>query len=127
VFGSAFRDDVTIVSRALTFNFIVKWTNPDLYRAVITGSKTGTTWSSTPFTARVDVMAYAGSNLTGSTVPASLRIESRSILLSIVGTPVLAGADAVLLRFAGSALDDPGYDYVHMSLVNLINGYTWPT
>ena len=127
VFGSAFRDDVTIVSRALTFNFIVKWTNPDLYRAVITGSKTGTAWSSTPFTARVDVMAYAGSNLTGSTVPASLRIESRSILLSIVGTPVLAGADAVLLRFAGSALDDPGYDYVRMSLVNLINGYTWPT
>ena len=127
VFGTPSREDVTIVSRALSFNFVVKWDNPDLYRTVITGSKSGTTWTSDPFTARLDLMAYAGSNMTGSSVPASLRVEARSVHMSIVGTPVLAGADAVLLRFAGSALDDPGYDYVRITLSNLETAYTWPS
>jgi len=127
VYGSPFREDVTIVSRALAFQITVKWQNPDLYRAILTNSASGLVWSSVPFTARLDLAGYAPSLMTGSSIPPGFRIEARSVVLSLRGTPTLSGTDAVILQFTGTALDDPGYDYVNFSLYNLIAGYTWPT
>lgn len=126
IFGSPFMQGVTIGSRSVAVDITVLWQNPDLYRMVLTGSKTGFEWSAIPFTTRVDLLAESPDVIPNTHVKYGLRVELASVMLAMQGAIPLVGNDAVAMRFSGVALDVAG-DYCQFTLTNAVNGYTWPT
>jgi len=126
VYGSPYLEDVTIVSRAVTLDITVKWTNPNLYQQVLTGSQSGTTWTAKPFTTPVEFLTKSPNNMPGESIPYYLYVQVTEAMLSLQGGIQLAGNNAVLMRFTGTALDTAG-EYVVFQLWNQFAGYTWPT
>lgn len=126
VYGSPYLEDVTVVSRAVTLDLTVKWTNPDLYQQILTGSTSGTTWSAQPFTTSMEFLTKSPSLMPAESVPYMLYVQVTEAMLSLQGGIQLAGNNAVLMRFTGTALDVGG-DYVKYQLWNQYADYTWPT
>jgi len=127
VFGDYRLEDVTVINRAMTFDILVKWNDPDLYAQVLTGSTTGSSWIEDPFVSTLDLMILSTGDIPGVTpaTPYSLRIQSPSVMLGQVGGITLAGNQAVMLRFQGTALDNDSY-YAKFTLVNKHPFYGWP-
>lgn len=125
VYGDPFLEDVTIVSRSVTLDLTVKWTNPDLYRQILTGAVSGTTWSASPFTTAVEIVAQSPVNIGADSLPYRLKINITEAMLALNGGIQLAGNQAVLMRFTGTALDVAG-EYATFELRNAFTGYTWP-
>lgn len=126
VYGSPYLEDVTIVSRAVTLDLTVKWTNPDLYRQILTGSTSGLSWSSVPFTSAMTFLSMAPNNIPTADFPYQLLVTVTEAMLALQGGIQLAGNNAVMMRFTGTALDVSG-DYVTFELRNAFTNYTWPT
>lgn len=127
VYGSPYLEDVTIIGRQVTLDLTVKWTNPDLYRQILTGSVNGTSWSSVPFTSQVVFRAISPANMPGCSQPYEILVTVTEAMLSLQGGIQLAGNNAVMMRFQGVALDISGQDYVTFDLTNEVASYTWPT
>jgi len=128
VYGSPYLEDVTIVTRAVTFDLIVKWKNPDMYRKILTGSASGTTWSATPFTSSLDLLSLSPDVITGTSTHYQLRAELSSIVLFPVGKVTLAGNEAIMQRYRGTAIQTgSATPYVKFTLTNEVAAYTWPT
>lgn len=125
VYGSPFLEDVTVVSRAMTLDLTVKWRNPDLYRQILTGSVSGTTWSSTPFTTAVEIVAISPDVMTGESLPYKLKINVTKAMLALNGSIQLAGGQAIMMRFTGTAIDQPGQNYATVELTNQYASYAW--
>lgn len=127
VFGDPYLEDVTIIQRALTFDIVVKWNNPDLYAQVLTGTTSGTAWTSTPFTSSLDIHTFAPTAIPGvtGTPKYELAINAPSVMMGLNGPIALAGNQAVLMRFTGTALDNSG-EYVTFVLKNKQPHYGWP-
>jgi len=126
IFGSPFMQGVTIGSRSVAFDLTVVWRNPDLYRMILTGSRTGLEWSAKPFTTRVDVLAESPDYIPNTHMKYGIRVEAANVMLAMQGAIPLAGNEAVAMRFSGVALDVTG-DYCQFTLTNAVNGYTWPS
>jgi len=126
VFGDPSIEDITIISRQMTYDCTVKWNDPDVYRAITTGSKTGTVWQSTPLTGQM-VATMVGSGVIAGGQKYSLQITSPQILWQMNGTPVLAAGQAIMMRFTGIALDAGVGDYTTIDLINEEDSYIWPT
>jgi len=127
VFGDPFIEDITVVQRALTFDILVKWNNPDLYATIVTGSSVGTTWGSAPYVGSLDVQTFAQTAIPG-TSPAqyyALQVKAPSVMLAMNGPIVLASNQAVMMRFTGTALDNTG-EYAEFILKNKTPAYGWP-
>jgi hypothetical protein len=128
VYGSPYMRDITIVGRAMTIDMVVQWEDPDLYKSILTGSASGTEWSCSPFTTNLEILANSPDNMSGETVPYSLKVEAAEVLLSVQGGITLAGSDAVMMRLTGVALaQTSASDYAKFTLTNLHTAYTWPT
>jgi hypothetical protein len=127
IFGTPFLEDVTIVDRRLTVDITVKWKNPQLYKAIMTGSITGTEWSSIPFVGALDIQALSPANMPLANKPYGLRLQASRIMLALQGGITLAGNQAVLMRFQGVAIDVPEGEYMTLTLRNMVASYTWPT
>jgi hypothetical protein len=126
VYGSPYLEDVTIVSRAVTLDLTVKWTNPDLYRQILTGATSGLTWSSKPFTTAISFLAMAPNNIPSESLPYQILVTVTEAMLALQGGIQLAGNNAVMMRFTGTALDVAG-EYVTFDLRNAYADYAWPT
>lgn len=126
VFGSPFLEDVTIVSRQLTVDMVLKWHDPQLYRAILTGTTTGTNWTPAPFVSDLDIYA-ASSLLCGTTTkPYGIRIKSSDVMYQVQGGIRLASGQAVMMRVTGTAIAGTG-EYAEFSIGNLTTQYSWPT
>lgn len=128
VYGSPYLEDVTIVGRQMTVDMVLKWTDPQLYMKILTGSTTGTQWVAQPFLGDLDVYSLS-SKLAGGVAPDSpwgLRVQAPEIMYQVVGGIRLAGGQAVMMRVTGTAIAGGAY-YSKISLGNKITSYTWPT
>jgi hypothetical protein len=125
IFGDPYLEDVTIVQRRLTFDIMVKWNNPQLYRKVLTGAASGVdAWSGTPYTASLHMKTVSSHDML-TAGKYSLEVEAPECMMTQVGGIALAGSQAVMLRFAGVALEnDP---YCSITLRNEVHSYAWPT
>lgn len=126
VYGSPYLEDVTITGRALTVDLIVKWKDPQLYRSILTGSTTGTSWTATPFVEDLDVYALTGRKATNTTSPWQLRFKAPMVMYQMVGGIRLAGNEAVMIRLQGTAIKGTGA-YYEVHLGNTTSAYSWPT
>jgi hypothetical protein len=127
VYGDPYLDNITIVGRAVALDLTVKWNDPDLYRSILTGAASGTTWSPKPFIAPVVITAVSPDNIVGEAEPYSLTISIAKAMLALNGSVQLAGNQAVIMRFTGTALEYPGNTAVTAVLTNKVTSYTWPT
>jgi hypothetical protein len=126
VFGSPYLEDITIIMRQLTFDVLVKWNDPDLYATVLTGSAVGTTWTPTPYTGSLEVMVNSPDIITGETTNYSLKIEAQDCMFAMTEGITLAGNQAVMTRFTGTALAPVSGEYCQFTLHNKQASYTWP-
>lgn len=125
-YGSPVLDGITIVQRQMIFDLTVKWNNPDLYRAVLTGSSSGTGWTPAPKVGAFEVLTASSKNMPTETEPYSLKMAAPEAMLALNGPISLAGGQAVLMRFTGVALANAS-DYAVATLRNKQASYTWPT
>lgn len=126
VYGSPALDDVTILTRQLAFDIMVKYNNPDLYREVLTGSSSGTLWSGEPMVGSFDAKMVSAKNMPSMNEPYSLRVEAADAMMTQVGGIRLAAGQAVMMRFQGTIIEGTG-TYATMKLRNKKVNYTWPT
>lgn len=126
VYGSPYLDDVTIVSRAVTLDLTVKWRDPTLYRRILTGSVSGTQWSAVPFTSEINFRTKSPIAIPSESTPYMLDIYVKEAMLALQGGIQLAGNNAVMMRFTGTALDVTG-EYATFTLLNKYANYDWPT
>jgi hypothetical protein len=125
-YGSPELEDITIISRTLTFDVTIKWNNPELYLAIQTGAFDGTEWTSTPLTGELEVAAVATKVIGATEQKYSLVIKAPEIMWQLNGPPVLAGGQAVIMRFMGTCLETEAEDYTEFILRNAVSSYAWP-
>lgn len=121
VYGSPYLEDVTIVGRQLTVDMVLKWTDPQLYRKILTGSTTGTNWVATPFVEDLDIVSLSSVAALSST-PYGLRIKAANVMYQVQGGIRLAGGQAVMMRVTGTAISGSG-EYAEFHLGNKIATY----
>lgn len=125
IYGDPFIYDVTPVQRRMEFDLTVKWQNPDLYNLVRTGNVSGTDWISKPTVGAFEALTVSSVNMTGLTIPWSVKFAADSAMLSLVGGIQLASNQSIMMRFRGSAL--AATNFATITLRNLIPDYVWPT
>lgn len=126
IFGDPYLEDVTVVQRRLTFDIVVKWNDPKLYRKVLTGAESGVdVWSGHPYTASLKMRTVSSVEMPSEAGKYMLEVEAPECMMTQVGGIALAGSQAVMLRFAGVALENT--PYVTFTLHNKVANYTWPT
>lgn len=127
VYGSPELEDITIIQRSITFDVTVKWNNPKLYRAIISGSQYGAAWASAPLTGSLDIAAVGSGLIGSSSEKYELDITAAEVMWQMNGPIQLAGGQAVIMRFTGTALEPSAGNYATFSLKNGVASYTWPT
>jgi hypothetical protein len=127
VFGDPYIEDVTTIMRQLTFDMVAKWNDPDLYQSVLTGSTTGTQWTVNPYTTDLEIFVTSPDNLPGLTNPYALTISASKVMVAQTEGITLAGNQAIMTRFTGTAIEDPGNPYAEFQLNNQVTQYSWPT
>lgn len=126
VYGSPYLEDVTVIGRQMTVDLVLKWTDPDLYQKILTGSTTGTQWVAQPFVQDLDILSLSSVDAGALATPYGMRIQAPSIMYRVEGGIRLAGGQAVMLRVTGTALASAS-DYVTVNIGNEVTQYSWPT
>lgn len=127
VYGSPYREDITIVNRGINIALTVKWKNPDLYRKILTGDIDGTVWSGEVFTSSLEILSMSPGVITGTTTPYSLKLTANKVTFMPDGSPQLAGNDAIMQNFQCTVIDNDGGEYANVELTNEVADYTWPS
>lgn len=126
-YGSPYLDEVTVIGRSLTVDLIVKWKDPQLYLAILTGSTTGTEWTAAPWVEDFDVYSLSTNPISGLISPYQLRVQAPEVMYQVQGGIRLAGNNAVMMRIQGTAIAPSSGDYVTIDMFNEATDYTWPT
>lgn len=125
VIGDHRLQDVTIISRQFTYQITVKFEDPTLYRKVLTGSGSGTLFTPTPYTDTFDIKVLSSTNMPALAEPYSLRIQGDKLVMQQQGGIRLAGGQAVMMQFQGTAIESTG-NYCSFTLRNKQANYVWP-
>lgn len=126
VYGSPYINDVSIISKAITFEFNLIYEDPDVYRAILDGSASGSEWTPQPFTSSVDLLLRSPSNIGSTSTPYSLRLQVPNVMFSVNKGLTLAGNQSVILSVTGTAIKPASGNYATLTLVNDYAAYTWP-
>lgn len=125
VFGSYAPDDYATVARTVTVRSTYKWPDAQLYRSILTGSASGTDWTDQVFEGQAVVQVQAPANITGTT-PYELKYTLPNVIWQVTN-PRLAGANIVAIDLIGTAISQPGENYLVSELFNgVATAYTWP-
>lgn len=130
VYGDPYLQDITVVGRSITADFVVKWEDPYLYQRIITGSTTGTVWQAAPWVGSFDVMSYAASDAPGTnpSTPWQIRVQVPAMMYQVAGGIRLAGNQSVAMRVTGTGIASTASTiYGTVYLGNTTTQYTWPT
>jgi len=127
VYGSPMLEDITIIQRAVTIDAVVKWSDPALYRSILTGSSSGTTWTAQPWTSDFDMLAVSPANIPTQSIPYHLRLQAAKVIWQVNGGIRLAGNQALTMRLTGTVIAPDSGDYFSLTLRNAVAAYAWPT
>lgn len=134
IIGSLYPDDFIPLQRTATIRIVTKWANPDLLQLVLTGSSSGTTWSSTPYettSAGVNwgflMQADAPSTIGGSspTTAYSFAVRANKVTWLPNGPTELTAGGMVTQEFVGTVSEPSSGDYLQIVLQNGQTSYTW--
>jgi hypothetical protein len=127
VIGNPGLEDVTIVERRMTYDVQIKYNDPELYLAILTGSITGNQWTSTPFTGSLGLTVVSAGEIGSTGEPYKLSVTSPLINWRMTEPLALAAGQAVTMRFQGTVLEPNAGEYATISIENETAAYAWPT
>ena len=136
IIGDYNPDDFVSQIHIMTIRMTYKWENPDLYQQLLTGAKSGTSWSPQVFTTTTNANDYAfrlelesPADIDGHSSPYKIIFRANKVRWQMEAEPQLAGADIVMMNVVGTVLepDSSSQDYAQIVLQNTQSGYTWPT
>lgn len=132
VYGDPYLQDITVVGRSITADFVLKWDDPYLYQKILTGATgaTATQWISSPWVGDFDVMAYAASKAAGTNPLTAwqTRVYVPAMMFQVAGGIRLAGNQSVAMRLTGTGIASTSSTiYGTIYLGNTITQYVWPT
>ena len=125
VYGSPKLEDITIIGRQASFDIICKWKDADLYRAILTGSTSGTGWTADPYVNDLEVIAFTPQSMPSLTDKYRLKITAEEVMWRVQGIQLAAG-QSVMMRIQGVAIDN-ATNYLSMIVDNKTSAYSWPT
>jgi hypothetical protein len=127
IIGSAYPDDFVLLSQSLMFTWTYKWSDPDLYRSILTGSASGTAWDPTIFYNEMEIALTSASNITGQTSPYRLSVKAPRVAWQAAGPPQLAAGRQLRQQYVGTAQMPTSGQYYHIALDNKVASYAWPS
>jgi hypothetical protein len=127
IIGSAYPDDFVLLSQTLVFTWTYKWSDPDLYRSIMTGSPTGTTWDNTIYYSQMNIALTSASNAPSKSSPYRLSVSAPRVAWQASGPPQLAAGRQLRQQYIGTAQMPVAGEYFHITLDNLVSAYTWPS
>jgi len=131
VVGSYYPEDFGVRSRQAVVRFAMKWSDPALYRHILTGADSGSE-SFTPevFTTSVQASVSTPANISSSVAePYRLQFDMANVNFAPNGAPRLAGNQTIAVEYVGTALEPTSSteEYATITLINAETGYTWPS
>lgn len=131
IIGSYHPDDMILQQQILSVQWTYKWEDPDLYKAIVTGTNTESLgkidWSPTVHTDSATIRLKTPDNATGMSNPWAIEFYAEEFSWQAAGPPVLEGGGWVSMDFMGVAQEQATGDTFHVALENLTSAYTWPT
>lgn len=123
--GSPGLPDVTIIERRCTFDVTVKLTS-ELYKAILTGSKSGTAWTAAPFFGDLSLVLASSQKIGYTGLNYQMKLYAPSIMWRMNGPLTMAAGQSVIMRFQGTVLEPDAGDYFQITTRSAEPSYTWP-
>lgn len=131
IIGSPYPDDLILRRQTLTVTWTYKWQDPDLYKALLTGTNSESSglidWSPTVHTASFELDLYSPGNVSGKSNPYRLRVYATEFTWQAAGPPELIGDGWLSLEFTGVAQEQTSGNTFEIWLENEVSAYSWPT
>jgi len=122
-YGQTGLDDITITDHVMTIDAVLKWKDPALYRTILTGSATGTSWNAQVFEQDFEAVAVAPGTIGSTSEHYKLVFSASRVVWRINGGLTLAGRDVIMLRLQGTVMNNAGGDYATLKLYNDVDSY----
>jgi hypothetical protein len=126
VYGSPSLEDITIIQRQITYDVTIKWNSPRIYRSILTGSVSGLEWASRPLTGSLNIAMVSTGDIGVTSTKHSLECTAENVMWQMNGPIQLAGGQAIIMRFTGTALEPISGNYASFLLKNGQDAYAWP-
>ena len=134
IIGSYFPDDFATRTRGVSFRFVYKWQDQDLYNAIMTGSTSGTAWTPAPFlkdstsNPSVEIRVESPAVIPTFALPYSLGVRAGKVHIVPNGEPTLEAGGIISLDLVATVLEpNSGDEYIEIEVINEQANYTWPT
>lgn len=127
IIGSYSPDDFVPVAKTATIRGTVKWSNPDIYQTIVTGTVAGTDWTESVFEGQAVIETQAPGNIVGTT-PYELEFTFPNVLWQCT-PPRLAGNNIITFDVIGTAIKRTGENFLQVDWFSdsADSGYAWPT
>jgi hypothetical protein len=136
ILGSFNPDHFVPLTRGCTIRFTYKWSNPDFYQQILTGTASGETWDSLPFMTESNgslafEAIFESPQEISDTPPLdrSYRILFRAdrVTWSVDGPPTMQGGGIMTQNYTGTVLAaDDDQEYFIIVVENEQDSYAWP-
>lgn len=132
--GQFTMDDIIAKSKVAQVRFVYKWQDSQLYQRVLTGSNTGTAWTTAPLiqdTANGETAfecVYKAPATVGNTGENyTLRINANRVVIQPEpGSMQMVGNGILSMAFTMTLLEPLSGDFIHFAIENGQSAYTWP-
>jgi hypothetical protein len=130
VIGDFNPDDFIAQTRSAVIRTTYKWENEDLYRAILTGTATGTDWNSLPFFTgsgsndAVELFFEAPGQVPGAATAVNygIKIRAEKVAWQVKGAPALQAGGIVVLNLIGTVVQPDSGDYLTVEIINENDG-----
>jgi len=126
IIGSYYPDDFATLSRGMTLQATLKWSDSLMYRLLHNNSSSLAAWSPIVWTSPFHAKTLSPSNIS-SAVPTqwSLRVDAPTVMWTMPNPPALAGGDIVTAQLQGQVLEPlSGASMTDFAKFTLTNGQT---
>jgi len=132
VLCSPYPDDFIMQFQTFSVAWTYKWQDPDLYKAILTGSNTADgsgyiAWSSTPHTTTFDFYVTSPGNVSGKSSPYRIHFYAPELVWQAAGPPALIGGGWLRQAFTGIAQKQTSVATFYVEIDNEVSTYSWPS
>jgi hypothetical protein len=122
-YGQVGLDDISITDHVMTIDATLKWKDPALYRTILTGSASGTAWSSQVFEQDFEAVAVAPSVIGSTSTHYTIKFNASRVVWRLNGGLQPAGRDILMMRIQGTVMNNASGDYATITLLNDTTSY----
>jgi tail tube protein len=130
IIGSYSPDDFVALTRGVQVRFVYKYENPELHRAIYTGTVNGVDWSNLPFIKdsasgnyALDLRFAASTNIGATSTPFGIRVRANRVTVAEEGTIELVAGGIIQQTFVATVLEPDSGNYCEVVVENAVTSY----